>query len=265
MKIPARCARSRAELDISVKICYTISMKKFHIVLTAVSAILVVSLFSCGEIDKTGIFFSINNEIKLNEGKIHGNIMSILEIGGTIYAGAGNQIWSKPVGSGSWGKFDSPGGTVVALGQNGGNLYAMTSSTSSPNKYFKYVSGSRQTVAEAALPGAGGSFPWMSTAAAATIQSGGRTSALCWHRDTTSNDLYIGETAGAVVKRSGATDFVNLPGKNFAAAIGAYQVMSIYASGDEIYVGIIGRTPAQGKKNNGLWCYDKSRDVWDRV
>ncbi|GMO12028.1 MAG: hypothetical protein Ta2A_21350 [Treponemataceae bacterium] len=280
MRIPARCARSRAALDISVKICYTIPMKKFHIVLTAVSAILVVSLFSCGETDKMGIFFDITNEIKLNEGKIHGNIMSMIEVNGIIYAGGGNQIWRKK-GSGSnkesdnWERFSSPGGNVVALGTTDNtDLYAMTSSTSATddttNKYFKYTfsTGQWTSVAETNLPIIDGvkAFPYESTTKDAKEISG-MSDALSWCPDGTPTafDLYVGKTAGAVVKYIGKTDFESLPGKNFGAAIGAYQVVSIYADGDEIYVGIIGRTPAQGRKNNGLWYYDKARDVWDRV
>jgi hypothetical protein len=332
------------------------------IVKSAVIALLAFSVFSCDtpfwELD--GMFSAIEKEIKLEDGVVKGNVYSIIEYNGSLFAGAGGIYKKDPSSQRGWGDFSKPGDKtdrVVRLAaghHNSSNyLYALTASTNSEgettyrlycydgsswqrldskstgtgsttltvfgnnaasttggnsngsdNKAY-YNNGSDvyelQGAAIASVVAAGNGKTAASISAAwaggATYFSdkrafcsdgtsryegsgaritkdgaafGGETSGKILSLWATSSYVYIGTERGASVRATTSGASVPLPGSNADAAIGSYQILSIFAdetavSGRRaIYAGAVGKDLHQGSKNNGLWGYYDARGNWNK-
>jgi hypothetical protein len=87
----------------------------------------------------------------------------------------------------------------------------------------------------------------------------------------TASYVYIGTERGASVRYTSSGAPVPLPGGNADAAIGSYQIISIFADetnvpgrGRAIYVGTVGKDLHQGSKNNCVWGYYEARGNWNK-
>ena len=287
-----------------------------------------------------------------------GNVYSIVEYAGSLYAGAGEIYKKNPADQRGWGGFSKPGGKTervvrLAAGHHSGTnyLYALTAETDSEskttyrlycyngsswqrldtkntgtitvfgnnaastggaadgsnNKAF-YNNGSDvfalQGAAIAASPISTGNGKTANSISAAwagaathfsdraafcsdgtalyeasgtaikkdsTANWGGATTGNIFSLWATASYVYIGTERGAVIRDKSSGTSVSLPGANADAAIGSYQIISIFAydgspapGGRAIYAGAVGKDLHQGSKNNGLWGYYETRGNWNK-
>jgi hypothetical protein len=89
--------------------------------------------FSCNDTlfwENVGMFSEIEKEIKLEEGVVKGNVHSIVEFGGKIYAGAGLIYVKNKSTRRDWSEMSSQPGSkaekVIRLAAGGDALYALT-------------------------------------------------------------------------------------------------------------------------------------------
>lgn len=118
--------------------------------LFALSAAII--LASCSQLP---IFWAIEQEIKLAEPAIKGNVYSVVRCGNDLYAANGN-VYKKPLKSErGWTEVSKPGGSrVIQLASNNTYLYALDAQTSSGTANYQVwvlssVDGNWQKISEA--------------------------------------------------------------------------------------------------------------------
>jgi hypothetical protein len=234
-----------------------------------VALLLVFSLSGCGNWSQKGIFIEVDKEIPIDDPVASGNIFSIIEYDGKIYAAGGKIYYKNPADVRGWKILETQPPGVVSRIANIGGLNAICGTSGSKHQYrLEGSEWAEVTLNEAAFPDplVSGSYRAQGTAINGTTVSGIDTITALF---AAGDFIYVATKTGACkVRTSDLGTRITLEGTNVSAAIGSYHISAIYArtTGGRlaIYVGTIGRGTTYGTKNNGIWAYYSDRGTWNR-